>query len=1027
MTPFPLIGFTGPIPNSWTLSDQSAMSVHIEAPGRSYVRNASSRPAYIVLGGETGDFTVLAEGHGVALPPESAVLLDVALTASGNAKTETVIIEYDDRGERLGDRRIPEGRHLYSPSPRVRRVLVALRMGSSGGVRIDRFRLEVTTASHGLPVGLHPLADSAADAAQPSRNSLQSRLKALEQSARTIRKDLQQVQPTEQTLSLPQASGDSVSNRATQELVHQLLVSMARSLPRSNGSHYFREKLPHRLAVITDEYMYNFYKDAFRETVYVSPDNVEDVIEQGFDLLLYVTCWRGLEGEEWRGIGFRPKPAEALERLLDHCAREGKPTVFQSIEDPSNYEYFLDIARRFDHVFTSDTTCIPRYVADLGHSKVHYGEYGANPQINNPIGNRRHTLTHAFFAGSYPERYPERCADMETVFDSILASGGGLQIADRNAGVSGLEYPERFRAFTMPPLDHATLQAVHKLFRYSLNFNSIKESPTMCAMRIYELQAQGRGIISNYALSVLNKFPEIRIVAHPESLARTLLGEPTDDEYQLCERLVRNVMTAHTSVEVAARMLTAIGLDDGGVAAEPTIAVIADDDALVGQSYPHIVRFSRDEAIREPERILEHRYWVAVDPSVTYGPDFLRDRVNAFKYCDVDYVAQPAFAAEADAPVHDFVTGRPDPAVTLFASDRVSIAEALDPQSTRRGWSGYHLPPYQASLTSAGEVTAEGTVTDPRLTVVVPVHNNGRFLETKCLPSLRRNTIWDDLEVLLVDDGSTDGSTPDICRAIAQSHPQVRFLESDRAASGSASRPRNRGVAAATAPLVAFLDPDNEISEGGYDTLLALFEEATVSHPDLGFVSGYQVKVGGKTNATGRHTRERLTIIPDLQEHFFGRGKFPVVSTQAAVIKRDLLGPGRLEFVEGAAGQDTLYGWELLAGAGVGAFTHDAHLLYYAERADSVTNVVDRRYFEKKLVMETAQVAALERMGLLERYVDHHLAAFVKDWYLAKLKQVSSTDRDACARIVRDIVRLYGVDPDSLVPGHERQTKDGKK
>src|SRR5699024_4695517 len=166
----------------------------------------------------------------------------------------------------------------------------------------------------------------------------------------------------------------------------ELLIQLASTLPQSNGSEYFSTKLPFHVAVVTDEYMLNFYRDAFEKVTYVRPAEVDRVIETGFDFLLYVTCWKGVANEEWRGVKFREAPRAALEKLLDYARENGKPTFFQSIEDPSNFEYFLPVAEKFDHVLTSDADCVDAYRQELGHDRVYYGEYGANVMLNNPIG-----------------------------------------------------------------------------------------------------------------------------------------------------------------------------------------------------------------------------------------------------------------------------------------------------------------------------------------------------------------------------------------------------------------------------------------------------------------------------------------------------------------------------------------------------------------------------------------------------------------------------------------------------------------
>src|SRR5690625_7177506 len=105
---------------------------------------------------------------------------------------------------------------------------------------------------------------------------------------------------------------------------------------------------------------------------------------------------------------------------------------------------------------------------------------------------------------------------MHVLFDSILSTGENLTLVDRNFGDPDNAFPPKYAELSLQPMPHDILQRVHKLFRWSLNFNTIKSSPTMSAMRSYELQAQSRGLLSNYARSALNRFPAIRIVDEPD-------------------------------------------------------------------------------------------------------------------------------------------------------------------------------------------------------------------------------------------------------------------------------------------------------------------------------------------------------------------------------------------------------------------------------------------------------------------------------------------------------------------------------
>jgi GT2 family glycosyltransferase len=102
----------------------------------------------------------------------------------------------------------------------------------------------------------------------------------------------------------------------------------------------------------------------------------------------------------------------------------------------------------------------------------------------------------------------------------------------------------------------------------------------------------------------------------------------------------------------------------------------------------------------------------------------------------------------------------------------------------------------------------------PSLSVVVPVRNGGRDFE-RCLRRLRDSNTAD-LELIVVDDGSTDESAAVAARAGAI---VVRF----DAPQGPAAA-RNRGAREASAPLIFFLDADVAVHPGAIDRALARFE-----------------------------------------------------------------------------------------------------------------------------------------------------------------------------------------------------------
>lgn len=204
------------------------------------------------------------------------------------------------------------------------------------------------------------------------------------------------------------------------------------------------------------------------------------------------------------------------------------------------------------------------------------------------------------------------------------------------------------------------------------------------------------------------------------------------------------------------------------------------------------------------------------------------------------------------------------------------------------------------------------------------------------------------MEILLIDDGSTDNSTLDTLTFLEALYSNVRVKRNNDGGSGSASRPRNQGLDLATAQLITFLDPDNEIAPGAYDLLLKLYTEANASsNQKIEFVSGFHVKVSEDVKVIGKHTPKQLSIIKDFKGGYFDRGRFPVIATQSAILEKRFLDENNIRFVERSAGQDTLFGWEVIAKAKCGAFSCDPYIIYYASREDSVTNQVDSTYFKR--------------------------------------------------------------------------------
>ena len=101
------------------------------------------------------------------------------------------------------------------------------------------------------------------------------------------------------------------------------------------------------------------------------------------------------------------------------------------------------------------------------------------------------------------------------------------------------------------------------------------------------------------------------------------------------------------------------------------------------------------------------------------------------------------------------------------------------------------------------------------LSIIIPVYNVADYLQT-CIDSILANDCrgW---EVILVDDGSTDGISPQICDENAARHPElIRVIHQQNKGPGGA---RNTGLEAARGEYLFFVDSDDTISPNALETL----------------------------------------------------------------------------------------------------------------------------------------------------------------------------------------------------------------
>ena len=106
-----------------------------------------------------------------------------------------------------------------------------------------------------------------------------------------------------------------------------------------------------------------------------------------------------------------------------------------------------------------------------------------------------------------------------------------------------------------------------------------------------------------------------------------------------------------------------------------------------------------------------------------------------------------------------------------------------------------------------------------KVSVIVPVWNPGPYIDA-CVGSILDQTLGrDEVEGILIDDGSTD-ETPARLDALAARHPNLRVIHQEN--SGWPGQPRNLGLSMARGEYVFFLDHDDRLGPEALERLYAV-------------------------------------------------------------------------------------------------------------------------------------------------------------------------------------------------------------
>jgi glycosyltransferase involved in cell wall biosynthesis len=201
------------------------------------------------------------------------------------------------------------------------------------------------------------------------------------------------------------------------------------------------------------------------------------------------------------------------------------------------------------------------------------------------------------------------------------------------------------------------------------------------------------------------------------------------------------------------------------------------------------------------------------------------------------------------------------------------------------------------------------------VSVVIPVYEAAGYVETAVRSAVEQPEV---LEVLLIDDGSQDGSLSASRELASRYTGVVRLLQHEGGRNLGPAASRNLGIRCARGPYVAFLDADDWYLPGRFAVSVLILEKAT----DIDGVyecvqAAFEDEAARAEWDAERHRGTLVTlppaIAPEALLRTLIRGELGNICTDGIVVRRSLFDRTGLFDTELALGQDTAMWWKMAA------------------------------------------------------------------------------------------------------------------
>lgn len=272
----------------------------------------------------------------------------------------------------------------------------------------------------------------------------------------------------------------------------------------------------------------------------------------------------------------------------------------------------------------------------------------------------------------------------------------------------------------------------------------------------------------------------------------------------------------------------------------------------------------------------------------------------------------------------------------------------------------------------------------PKLSIIVPVYNQRKYLQ-RCVDSLLEQT-FNSIEIILVDDGSTDGSSG-LCDEYESRNESIRTIHKEN---GGLSSARNAGIRSAFGEYISFIDSDDWIEKDTYAYCFKLMQCHDAEIAKINYIYAYS------ENQPVKNKKEKIIVLDEkeiLQNYMYETTRTGSYGVCWYVLPRSIV--ENEFFRENKINEDIDYVYRILAKCRKIVISNQIKYFYFQKQASLSTGGLKRKDFDLyDAAEELCRLADKETYGTIRK--------------LAELKRARTPLSLLCK------IAYYGIQDDSL-------------